>query len=324
MKNDRALAYGAFAVVCIVWGTTYLAIRIAVETMTPMLLTGARFTAAGVILFIIALLRGESIPRDRRLLRDVVIVGILLVCIGNLAVVWAEQWVPSGIAALLVATAPFWAAILESMRKGGDRIGLRGGAGMLIGFLGVALLVTPRGAGGAFDRHFVLGALAIQIGCFCWQLGTMRSKYRLGGITPLMSSGLQMLSGGVIVGAVGFASGEAHRFTATPRTLGALLYLTLFGSVLAYTAFVYAVTAIRTTSLSLYAYINPVVAVILGWAILREPLSTTAIVAMVVILVGLALSQSGRGKKRGTASEALPLSSSTFSPPQRGEGAEGG
>jgi len=167
---------------------------------------------------------------------------------------------------------------------------------MFVGFLGVALLVTPHGAGSAFDVHFVLGALAIQAGCFCWQLGTMRSKERLGGITPLMSSGLQMLAGGLLVGAVGFASGEAHRFTATPRTLGALLYLTLFGSVIAYTAFVYAVTALRTTTLSLYAYINPVVAVILGWAILHEPLTTTAILAMIVILAGLALTQSGRRK----------------------------
>lgn len=307
MKNERALAYLAFATVCIVWGTTYLAIRIAVETMTPMLLTGARFTVAGLILFGIARLRGENIPRDRRLLLDVVVVGILLVCVGNLAVVWAEQWVPSGIAALLVATAPFWAVILESMRKGGDRIRLRGAAGMLIGFVGVALLVTPRGAGSAFDHHFILGALAIQVGCVCWQWGTMHSKSRLGGITPLMSSGLQMLAGGLIVGAVGFSVGEAHRFTATPRTLSALLYLTLFGSVLAYTAFVYAVTAIRTTSLSLYTYINPVVAVILGWAILREPLTGTAMLAMVVILAGLALSQSGRGKKQATQNESATV-----------------
>ena len=293
MKHDRALAYGAFAIVCLVWGTTYLAIRIAVETMTPMLLTGARFTTAGVILFTIAMLRGERIPRNGRLLLDVVVVGILLVCAGNLAVVWAEQWVPSGLAALLVATAPFWAAILESLRKGGDRLTLRRAAGMLVGFLGVALPVTPQGAGHAFTTRFVLGALVLQAGCFCWQLGTMRSKSRLGGITPLMSSGLQMLSGGVIVGVIGFISGEAQRFRVTPRTLGALLYLTLFGSVLAYTAFVYAVTMIRTTSLSLHTYINPVVAVILGWAILKEPLSATAILAMVTILAGLALVQTG-------------------------------
>ena len=307
MKNDRALAYLAFATVCIVWGTTYLAIRVAVETMTPMLLTGARFTAAGVILLAIARLRGESVPRNRGVLRDLVIVGVLLVCVGNLAVVWAEQWVPSGIAALLVATAPFWAAILESMRRGGDRIGVRGAIGMLIGFMGVALLVTPRAAGSAFDLHFVLGALAIQVGCFCWQYGTMYSKARLGGIPPLMSSGLQMLAGGIIVGVVGLSTGEAHRFTATPRTLTALLYLTLFGSVLGYTAFVYAVTTIRTTSLSLYAYINPVVAVILGWAILHEPLTTTAVVAMTVILAGLALSQSGRATARAVPAGDAPL-----------------
>lgn len=305
MKNERWLGYSAFAVVCVVWGTTYLAIRVAVETMTPMLLTGSRFTAAGLILLVIASVRGEKFPRDPRLLRDVLIVGFLLVCVGNLAVVWAEQWVPSGIAALLVATAPFWAAILESARKGGDRIGVRGAVGMLIGFIGVALLVTPGGAGKAFDPHFVMGALAIQLGCFCWQVGTMRSKYRLGRITPLMSSALQMLFGGVLVGTAGLVSGETHRFFVTPRTMTALIYLTLFGSVLAYTAFVYAISALRTTTLSLYAYINPVVAVILGWAILREPLSATAILAMLIILGGLALVQSG--PRQPPAVETVPI-----------------
>ena len=146
MKNDRALAYGAFAIVCIVWGTTYLGIRIAVETMTPLLLTGFRFTVAGAVLLTVSRLRGDVFPTDRRTLANLALIGFLMVGVGNLAVVWAEQWVPSGMAALLVASSPFWNAILELIRKQGERLDLRRGIGMLIGFIGVALLVTPRGA----------------------------------------------------------------------------------------------------------------------------------------------------------------------------------
>lgn len=295
MKRDRALAYAAFAVVCIVWGTTYLAIRIAVTTMTPFLLTGARFLFGGVVLFIIAKLHGDTIPRDRRVLGDVILCGVLMVAIGNLSVIWAEQWVPSGMAALFVGTAPFWATVIELLR-GSERFELRRGIGMLIGFAGVALLVTPGGAGAAFDSRFVIGALAIQLGCIAWQYGTIRGKYSLMSIPPLMSSALQMLSGGLVTLLVGLAIGELPRFHSTPRTFAALAYLALFGSVLAYTAYVYVARHLRTTTLSLYAYVNPVVAVILGWLVLHEQLTWVSITAMVIILGGVAMVQSGRGR----------------------------
>jgi drug/metabolite transporter (DMT)-like permease len=294
MKHDRALAYAAFAVICIVWGTTYLAIRIAVTTMTPFLLTGARFLFGGIVLFIVAKLHGDAIPRDRRVLGDVVLCGVLMVAIGNLSVVWAEQWVPSGFAALFVGTAPFWATLIELLRRSGERLELRRGLGMLIGFLGVALLVTPRGAGSAFDARFVIGAIAIQLGGIAWQYGTARGKYRLGSVPPLMSSALQMLTGGIVVTLAGVGLGELPHFHSTPRTFAALAYLSLFGSVLAYTAYVYAARHLRTTTLSLYAYVNPVVAVILGWLVLHEQLTWVSVTAMAVILGGVAMVQSGR------------------------------
>jgi drug/metabolite transporter (DMT)-like permease len=294
MKHDRALAYAAFAVVCIVWGTTYLAIRIAVTTMTPFLLTGARFLFGGIVLFIVARLHGDAIPRDRRVLGDVILCGVLMVAIGNVSVVWAEQWVPSGFAALFVGTAPFWVTLIELLRRSGERLELRRGIGMLIGFVGVALLVTPRGAGGAFDARFVLGAIAIQLGCIAWQYGTVRGKYSLISVPPLMSSALQMFAGGVIVTLTGVGLGELPHFHSTPRTLAALAYLSLFGSVIAYTSYVYAARHLRTTNMSLYAYVNPVVAVILGWLVLHEQLTWVSITAMAVILSGVAMVQSGR------------------------------
>jgi len=290
LKRDRVLAYIAFAIVCIVWGTTYLAIRVAVRSIPPFLLTAMRFVFAGSALFVIARLRGETVPRSKRILVELLFVALLMVGIGNLSVVWAEQWVPSGIAALLVATAPFWAALLERFRPNGERIGAPRAAGMLIGFVGVALLVTP-GASGAFDLHFLLGALAIQIGSMCWQYGTMRGKYNLTEVTPFMSSAFQMMIGGVAVGIVGLAIGEAHRLTWTRDGVLGLVYLATFGSLLAYTSYVYALKKIRMTNMSMYAYINPLVAVLLGWLILHEQLNWVSIVAMCIILGGVALVQ---------------------------------
>ena len=302
MKHEKAVAYGAFAVVCVVWGTTYLFIRIALETIPPLLLTGSRFTVAGLIMLLIAKLRGEVIPRDFRTLANVAFVGFLLVGVGNLAVVWAEQWVPSGLAALLVATAPFWMAIIEGLRKNGERVDLRGGLGMFIGFLGVAMLVTPGGGmTGKWSAAFLLGALAIQIGGACWQYGSAHAKYQLKHVPLLSSAALQMLFGGVIVTVVGFAIGEAPRFVLTPRTFGALAYLTIFGSIVAYSAYVFALAHMRTTHTSLYAYVNPVVAVFLGWLILNEPLTWVSVVAMVIILAGVALVQTAGWRRKPVA-----------------------
>lgn len=301
MTHRRMLPYAAFAVVCLVWGTTYLAIRIAVTTMTPFLLTGARYLSAGVLLFIVAKLRGEVIPRNRRVLGDTALCGTLMVAIGNLTVVWAEQWVPSGFAALFVGTAPFWVALIELTNRSGERVEPRRAIGMLIGFAGVAMLVTPRGAGSAFDHQFVVGALAIQAGCIAWQYGTVRGKYALATVPPIMSSALQMLAGGTVVTLIGFALGEAPRFHATPRTFAALAYLSLFGSVLAYTSYVYAARHLRSTSMSLYAYVNPVVAVLLGWLVLHEQLTFVSVLAMLTILAGVALVQSTRRSVRPPA-----------------------
>jgi drug/metabolite transporter (DMT)-like permease len=294
LPSSSRLAYIAFAVVCIVWGTTYLAIRVAVETIPPFLLTGIRFVAAGVVLLALARFRGDVFPQSKRLLGELAIVGFLLVCFGNLSVVWAEQWVPSGPAALLVAMAPFWMALLEQFRQHGERMTMRRAAGMLLGFIGVAMLVTPGGAGTYFNTQFVLGALAIQAGCIAWQYGTLRSKYNLGGVAPLVSSGVQMLVGGVLTGIVGLLIGEQSRFHPNAKSVAALAYLIVFGAVLAYTAYIYAVRHLPTSLSSMYAYVNPLVAVILGWLILHEQLTWMSIVAMCLILGGVVLVQRSR------------------------------
>jgi drug/metabolite transporter (DMT)-like permease len=308
MKHDKFWAYIAFATVCVVWGTTYLGIAIAIETIPPLLMTGTRFTIAGLLLLAFAKFRGDKIPTDRKTLGSLAFIGFLMVAVGNLAVVWAEKWVPSGMAALFVATAPFWMAILELFRPNGERVTLRSGIGMFVGFLGVAMLVTPGGSGGTLSLMFLLGALAIQVGSLGWQYGSAHAKYKMKHVPLMSSSALQMLSGGIMVSLVGLAIGEAPRFALTPRTLGALAYLTVFGSIIAYSAYVFALAHMRTTVTSLYAYVNPMVAVFLGWLILAEPLTWVSVLAMVVILAGVALVQTaGWGKKPVAVTPAEPV-----------------
>ena len=298
MKRERTLALAAFAVVCLVWGTTYLAIRIAIETIPPLALTAIRFIIAGLVMAAIAVWRGEKLPRDGHTLANLALVGFLMVGMGNLAVVWAEQWVPSGLAALFVATAPFWMVVIEAFRSHGERLDLPSGIGMLLGFAGVAMLVTPGGAGPSWNGWFLAGALAIQVGSIAWQLGSVRGKYNLQHVPLMASASLQMLFGGVIVGVVSLAIGEPARFVISVRTFLALAYLTLFGSVLAYSAYVYALAKLSTTKVSLYAYINPVVAVILGWLILDEALTPMSVAAMIIILGGVALVQSAGFRRK--------------------------
>jgi drug/metabolite transporter (DMT)-like permease len=301
LKNEKLLAYAAFGVVCLVWGTTYLAIRVAVTTIPPLMLTGTRYIVAGLILLAVLKLRGEKLPRDPRVLRELAIVGTLLVAGGNLSVIWAEQYVPSGMAALLVATAPFWASILEAFRKNGEHIGVRRGTGMLVGFLGVVLLVAPGAITGNYSTKFLLGAFAIQVGSFCWQYGMVRGKHYVHGVAPMQSATLQMLFGGTLVMVVGLAIGEGRHYVLTPKTFAGLAYLTIFGSVIAYSAFIYALAHMKATNLSLYAYVNPAVAVVLGWLILDEKLTWVSIAAMAVILGGVAIVQTARGDKPAAA-----------------------
>jgi drug/metabolite transporter (DMT)-like permease len=300
MKHEKSLAYAAFATVCVVWGTTYLAIRVALESIPPLLMVGARFTLAGLIMMAIAKWRGQAIPTDRRTLLNLALIGFLMVGVGNLAVVWAEQWVSSGLAALLVATAPFWMALIEMFRSGGERLDLRSGIGMLVGFLGVAILVTPKGQGGSWSMAFLLGAIAIQVGSIGWQLGSAHGKYNLRHVPLLASAALQMFFGGIIVTAVSLMAGEGRRISLTPRAAVAFVYLVIFGSIIAYSAYVFALAHMRTTHSSLYAYVNPVVAVFLGWLILDEPLTWVSLLAAAVILAGVALVQSAGWKKPGT------------------------
>ncbi len=288
-SREKLTAYGAWASVCVFWGTTYLAIRVGLETLPPMLFAGVRFLIAGSVLFLVmSRLRNARLPLGREWF-DLGAVGLMLLGVGTGAVVWAEQWIPSGMAALLVATSPFWVAGLERLRKGGERVGVMRIIGMLVGFGGLALLVGPQLFDVALDARYFLGIVLIQLGCFSWSAGSVYAKRRPTGVSPMMGAAVQMLWAGVALTLIGTIGGEWGALRVSVRGLGALFYLVVFGSIVAYSSYTYAVQKLPLSIVSTYSYINPVIAVLLGWLVLGEPLGWRVVVAMTVILCGVAL-----------------------------------
>ncbi|HEV2861473.1 MAG TPA: EamA family transporter [Pyrinomonadaceae bacterium] len=289
MDREKLGAYGAWAAVCFFWGTTYLAIAVGLETFQPTLFAGLRFlVAGGVLFFVMSRQRNVRLPVGREWV-DLGATGLMLLGVGNGAVVWAEQWVPSGMAALLVATSPFWAAALDRMQKDGERVGLRGLVGMAVGFGGLAMLVGPQLFGGEVNGKYVLGVVIIQVGCFFWQAGSVYAKRRPTGVSPLMASAVQMLWAGAALTLLGTLLGEWGGMRFSARSAGALLYLVVFGSIVAYSAYMYAIQKLPLPLVSTYSYVNPLVALVLGWMVLSERLGWREGVSALVILFGVAL-----------------------------------
>jgi drug/metabolite transporter (DMT)-like permease len=288
-SRDKLGAYGAWVAVCFFWGTTYLAIRVGLENFQPMLFAGLRFLiAGGLLFFVMSWQRNARLPIGREWI-DLGVVGLALLGIGNGAVVLAEQWVPSGMAALLVATSPFWAAALERLQKDGEKVGVRGLIGMAVGFGGLALLVGPQLFGADLNGKYVLGVIVIQVGCFFWQAGSVYAKRRPTGVAPLMAVSVQMLWAGIILTLVGTLIGEWGGMRFSARGASALMYLVVFGSIVAYSAYMYAIQKLPISLVSTYSYVNPLVALLLGWLVLSEPLGWREGISASVILLGVAL-----------------------------------
>lgn len=286
---DRRLAWIAWATICLVWGTTYLAIRVALESIPVFLVAGLRWMAAGLILTAITRLRGRPLPPLRQW-GPLALLGFLMNVLGNGFVVWAEQYVASGLTAVIIASVPFWSVGFEAVLPGGDR--LRGGTllALTVGFAGIVVLVWPEmSAGGEAGAAMLGGVVAIQIACAGWAIGTSYAKRHPSASDPFAASAIQMLASGTMLLTIATISGEWTALQFTPRSLGALVYLTIAGSVIAYTAYLYTVAHLPLTTVSLYAYINPLIAVLLGAVLLDEPLSPRIAVASLLVLAGMAL-----------------------------------
>ncbi len=313
---SRARLVASFAAVYVIWGSTYLAISYAEASIPPLLMAGVRFLIAGALLYGWARLRGAARPA-RVHWRSALIVGGLLLFGGNGGVVIAEQTIPSGLAALLVSTVPLWMALIEGLRPGGRRPNLPVAVGLGIGFAGVALLVGPQafvGGGSSVGVLIVVGA------AISWAVGSLYSRGARMPESPLMGNALEMLAGGGLLLLVALVTGEGGRLHldhVTPRSAIALVYLVIFGSLIAFTAYIWLLRHAPVSHVSTYAYVNPVVALLLGIAFNGERLTPLTLLAAAVILAAVVVittfrdRPSGQSVERLAPSEAEPLHPAT-------------
>jgi drug/metabolite transporter (DMT)-like permease len=286
----RARLIAAFAAVYVIWGSTYLAIRFAVQTLPPLLMASARFVIAGVIVLLWARFRDRASWPNRVEWRVGLISGALLLLGGNGAVSWAEQRVPSGIAALLVAVVPVFMVLLEWLRPGGTRPKASVFAGVGLGLAGLALLVGPESFRGRSSD--AVGALVLVLASLSWAAGSLYTKFAPKASSGTMATGTQMLAGGLTLLVAAIVAGEPARLDlahASTASLVAFVYLLTFGSLIGFTAYVYLLAHTTAAKASTYAYVNPVVAVLLGWAIGHESVTSRTVLAAAVILAGVAI-----------------------------------
>jgi drug/metabolite transporter (DMT)-like permease len=305
----RALVGLAILILYVVWGSTYLGIRIAVESIPPFTMASTRFLIAGVVMLAaIAVLRRGALARPTRdQLRDSFIVGALLMGGGMGAVAWGEQTVPSGIAALMIALMPAWVAIFSRVFIH-ERLPLAATIGIGVGMAGVAILVGPSIV---IDRSLdPAGIVALLISPICWAAGSVFAAHRAKlPDDPFVATGFQMLSGAAVLGALAIASGEIFtvRLDAITRdSLVALAYLTVVGSLVAFTAYVWVLRHAPLPLIATYAFVNPVVAVFLGAIVLNETVTPLQVVAAAVIVVGVALIILSRSRMSTAHDESSP------------------
>jgi drug/metabolite transporter (DMT)-like permease len=296
------LAYLAWIVVCVVWGTTYLGIRVALESFPVALLAGLRWAAAGVVLAAVVPLFGERIPPVRMWGR-IALTGFFMAVIGNGGVVWAEQYVPSGLAAVLVATVPFWSIVVEAFLPERERVSPRTVIGLLLGFLGIIVLVWPElTVSEQSGRMFVYGVIVLQLATLGWAMGTSYAKRHTMQVSALGAAAVQMLLSGLMLIAIGTVLGEWSSLSFTPRTVGAMVYLVIVGSAIGLSAYLYALKHLPLTTVSLYAYVNPIIAVLLGTLLLDEPFNMRIAAASALVLAGVAVTSRRSGAWRSERS----------------------
>ncbi|HKA59879.1 MAG TPA: EamA family transporter [Gemmatimonadales bacterium] len=285
MAALKGKALIAYLVVCIFWGSTYLAIKVGVTELPPFLFGGLRFLVAGLLLLAIARALGDPLP-PRSDWRTLAIVGLMLLAGGNAFVVWSEQYISSGVASIFVVTVAMWTALFDAIVPGGQsELNWKVIAGLFLGFLGTLLLVgaTPAEIAAADKR----GPIALTIASASWSLGTVYAKRHPTKASPYMGAAFQMIVGGSAVALVGTLLGEWPAWHLSTRGIGAIAYLVVFGSVLGYSAYSYALRHASATIVGTYAYVNPVIAVLLGWLLLHEPVQARTFIAMGMILVAV-------------------------------------
>jgi drug/metabolite transporter (DMT)-like permease len=287
----------AFAAIYLIWGSTYLGIRVAIETIPPFLMAGVRFIIAGGVLLACLRIRGVPAPTARQW-RINIVIGIFLLLGGNGLIVWAEQYVPSGITALIIGVQPLFIVLTEWAWHGGSRPTRITTIALLVGFAGVTWLAAPWETTAHGGLH-VAGVIAILGACVFWAFGSIYSRNAKHGADPLLAAAVQMLGGGVALTILALAHGEfglLNLAAISARSWGAFGYLIIFGSLIGFSTFVWLIKHSTPARVSTYAYVNPIVAVFLGWLILHEPISPRTMVASIVIVTAVVIITSDKNK----------------------------
>ena len=305
-RQHRKRAILAFGLVYFFWGSTYLAIAIAVQYMGAALMTGLRFATAGVLLLAWCALAGRRIKISWQVALRLAVMGILLLSIANAILGWAEETVPTGLAALIVSITPLWFLVIETWILRGDHVSRRGTVGLVLGIAGIVVLLWPKlHAATAIGHKELIASLTLLLGCLSWAIGSVLSKRWTTLDDAVVASGWQMTFAGLVNLTVASVAGEFHSATWTLRGLSAIVYLIIFGSWVGFSAYIWLLQNVPMPKVATYAYVNPVVAVFLGWLVLHERVDGYMLSGTAIIVAGVALVTSAKGKS-APAVERLP------------------
>jgi drug/metabolite transporter (DMT)-like permease len=306
-KHPKALVLAAFAAVYLIWGSTYLAILLAIKTIPPFFMAGSRFIIAGLILLLYAVFKGERIP-DLKSVLKISLAGILMLSVGNALVAWVEQYLPSGLVAILVATVPLWFVVLDKRQWSFHFSNKQIVIGLIVGFAGVLLLFAGKGSADLFDSRMKIISLFLMLACTIgWTIGSLYSKYQTIQGSTLMKVAIQMAAAGIVNFIGGFALNEQQHLNfqnITRESVGALVYLIVMGSLVAYLAYIWLLSIRPASLVGTYAYVNPVVAVFLGWLIADEHVNAQKIIGLLIVIAGLVIVNLSKEKRTANNQDA--------------------
>jgi drug/metabolite transporter (DMT)-like permease len=291
-KQPKALIIAAFLALYIIWGSTYLGIKYALETIPPFLMVGVRFLIAGLVLLVWCIIKKEAVPSLRSIV-TIALAGVLMLFIGNAAVVYAEQYLPSGLVSILVATVPLWFVILDKKQWHYHFSNKQIILGLIVGFAGVMMLFAGKGSAGVTGSKMkIISFFILILGSIGWAIGSLYSKYKKTDGSTFMKVAIQMLAAGVAAWITALFIGEQKNFSiaqVSGTSIIAFVYLIVLGSLVAYSAYIWLLSVRPASLVGTYAYVNPVVAVFLGWLIAGEVITTQQIIALSIVLVGVLL-----------------------------------
>jgi len=302
-RPSRWMVILAFGLVYLFWGSTYLGIDIAVQTIPPALMCAVRFSIAGVVMLAVCAATGRKILYSPKQIALAAVVGLLLLMGGNLTLSYAELTVSSGLAALIIAITPLWFLVLDSLLLGDHHISGRGKAGLALGILGLFILVWPQLQSGTMGHREFWASISLIFGSFTWALGSVLSKRWQSGMDVFSATGWQVTAAGVGNFIFALFDGDLSRVTWTTRGISAVMYLVVCGSWIGYTAYIWLLEHVPTSKVSTYAYVNPVVAVFLGWLILHEHVDRFILAGSAIVVLSVVLVTSAKVKEKTVAAD---------------------